>query len=120
MGCRSLACIIKRRTKDPHPIVAQVISCTFLSGKAEQIAVLEFSKDRANWVADERWHAEQRGEWLENGKYQLSIPFSDSRELVMDILKYGAEVTVIAPEFLRVSVQKKIAKMQKNYHCFMK
>ena len=90
------------------------------TGKAKHTAVLEFSKTRANWVADEHWHPEQQGEWLENGNYQLSIPFSDSRELIMDILKHGAEVKVIAPPFLKNAVKEEINKMQKNYHCLTK
>ncbi|MFW5444593.1 MAG: helix-turn-helix transcriptional regulator [Methylococcaceae bacterium] len=85
------------------------------SGKAKHTAVLEFSKNRANWVADEHWHPDQQGKWLENGSYQLSIPFSDSRELIMDILKHGAEVKVIAPQSLLDAVKEKIEKMQKNY-----
>jgi predicted DNA-binding transcriptional regulator YafY len=38
---------------------------------------------------------------LEDGSYELHIPYSDPRELVMDILKHGAEVEVIKPESLR-------------------
>jgi len=34
------------------------------------------------------------------------VPYSDDRELLMDILKYGAEVEVIAPEALRAVVEK--------------
>ncbi|MGZ8232892.1 helix-turn-helix transcriptional regulator, partial [Methylobacter tundripaludum] len=64
------------------------------SGDAEHIAILEFTKARAKWVADENWHPNQQGQWLNNGNYQLSIPFNDSRELIMDILKRGAEVEV--------------------------
>ena len=90
------------------------------SGKAQHTAILEFSAARAHWVADEQWHAEQLGEWLENGNYQLSIPFSDSRELIMDILKHGAEVNVIAPPFLQDAVKAEINKMQKNYHNVIK
>jgi len=90
------------------------------TGKAEHTAVLEFSKKRANWVADEYWHPEQHGEWLENGSYQLGIPFSDSRELIMDILKHGAEVKVIEPLFLRVLLMKEIEKMHKNYDWLIK
>jgi predicted DNA-binding transcriptional regulator YafY len=85
------------------------------TGKAQYTAVLEFTKNRANWVADEQWHAEQQSQWLENGNYQLSIPFSDSRELIMDILKHGAEVKVIEPPFLLSLVEEEIKKMQKNY-----
>ena len=42
-------------------------------------------------------------------------PFNDSRELIMDILKHGAEVEVKAPEFLREAVIQQIAAMQKKY-----
>jgi proteasome accessory factor C len=85
------------------------------SGIAQHLSVLEFSKSRAKWVADESWHPKQQDQWLDNGNYQLSIPFNDSRELIMDILKHGAEVEVKAPEFLRVAVIKQIAAMQKIY-----
>lgn len=85
------------------------------SGIAQHLALLEFSQARAKWVADESWHPKQQGQWLENGNYQISIPFNDSRELIMDILKHGAEVEVIAPEFLREAVIKQIAAMQIIY-----
>ncbi len=85
------------------------------SGKAKHTARLEFSSQRAKWVADELWHSEQQGKWLQNGNYQLSIPFSDSRELIMDILKHGAEVKVLEPAFLRDAVREEIEKMQKMY-----
>jgi proteasome accessory factor C len=85
------------------------------SGTPQHIAVLEFSKSRAKWVADESWHPKQQGLWLDDGNYQLSIPFNDSRELIMDILKHGAEVEIKAPEFLREAVIKQITAMQKIY-----
>ena len=56
------------------------------------------------WVADEQWHPRQAGRFLEDGRYELEVPYSDPRELVMDILKHGAEVEVIAPEELRREV----------------
>ncbi len=86
------------------------------TGKAQYIALLQFTKQRANWVADECWHTEQKAEWLKNGSYQLSIPFSDSRELIMDILKHGAEVKVISPVFLQNQVKEEIDRMKNNYH----
>ena len=85
------------------------------SGTAQHIAVLEFSKSRAKWVADESWHPNQQGKWLDNGHYQLSIPFNDSRELIMDILKHGAEVEVKSPQFLLDSIGEQIEAMQKIY-----
>jgi proteasome accessory factor C len=73
-------------------------------GVADKLAALRFSAERARWVADERWHPEQQGEWLPDGRYELRIPYRDSRELVMDILRHGAHVQVVAPQELREEV----------------
>jgi proteasome accessory factor C len=70
------------------------------SGKANKTAVLRFSAERARWVADERWHPEQVGQYLTDGRYELRIPYRDDRELVMDILKHGPEVEVVSPTAL--------------------
>ena len=104
------------KTIDPTQ-VEQFLTSSYgiFSGTAQHIAVLEFSKFRAQWVADESWHPNQQGQWLDNGNYQLRIPFNDSRELIMDILKHGAEVEVKTPEFLREAVIQQIAAMQKKY-----
>jgi len=100
-----------------HKQLEQFLTSSYgiFSGIAQHTAGLDFSKPRAKWVADESWHPNQQGKWLDNGNYQLSIPFNDSRELIMDILKHGAEAEVIAPEFLREAVIKQIAAMQKMY-----
>lgn len=42
---------------------------------------------------------------LDDGRYELCIPYSDPRELMMDILKYGADVEVVAPLDLRQAVK---------------
>jgi len=41
---------------------------------------------------------------LKNGEFELRIPYSDPRELIMDILKYGPEVEVLRPKKLRDAV----------------
>jgi predicted DNA-binding transcriptional regulator YafY len=74
------------------------------SGKANKLAVLRFSRERARWVADERWHPEQSGQFLTDGRYELRIPYRDARELIMDILRHGEEVEVVEPEGLREEV----------------
>jgi proteasome accessory factor C len=76
------------------------------SGKANKVAVLRFSAERARWVADERWHPEQTGQFATDGRYELRIPYRDSRELVMDILRHGGDVEVVAPEGLRGEVKR--------------
>jgi len=74
------------------------------AGKAKHIAVLRFTPERARWVAEEHWHPQQQSRMLEDGSYELRVPYSDSRELVMDILKHSGEVEVISPDALRDAV----------------
>lgn len=75
------------------------------AGIPEQVAVLRFSPERARWVAKEQWHRDQRGRFLQDGSYELAIPYSNQLELIMDVLKYGPDVEVMAPQGLRVEVQ---------------
>ena len=60
--------------------------------------------NRARWVADEQWHPRQTGRFLEDGRYELRVPYSDPRELVMDILRHGPDVEVMAPPELSAAV----------------
>lgn len=78
------------------------------AGQATQTAILRFTPERARWVADEQWHPAQKGSWLKDGRYELHIPYGDSRELIMDILKYGPDVEVVGPEGLRVEVVERL------------
>jgi proteasome accessory factor C len=73
-------------------------------GKADKIATLRFTAERARWVADEKWHPQQEGKWLPDGRYELKIPYKNSRELVMDLLRHGPNVEVITPDELRTEV----------------
>jgi predicted DNA-binding transcriptional regulator YafY len=84
-------------------------------GKADQVAVLRFTPERARWVADEQWHPQQQGRWLEDGSYELRIPYREPRELVMDVLRHGAGVTVVAPEALAAAVRDELAAALKAY-----
>lgn len=84
------------------------------SGEATNWAVLRFTSERAQWVADENWHPDQIGRWC-GEEYELQIPYSDERELLMDILKYGPDVEVIAPEELRNMVSEKLRLANQKY-----
>jgi len=77
-----------------------------LSGPAPHTAVLRFTAERARWVADERWHPEQRGEWQADGSYELRVPYGDPRELIGDVLRHGADIEVQAPAALRTQVER--------------
>ena len=75
------------------------------AGKPRATAMLRFTAKRARWVAEEIWHPKQQSGWLEDGRYELRLPYSDDRELLMDILKYGPDVEVVEPESLRNAVK---------------
>jgi proteasome accessory factor C len=85
------------------------------AGHPTATAVLRFTAERARWVADEVWHPEQQTRWLPDGRFELSVPYSDPRELVMDILKYGPDVEVVAPEALRDMVAARLQQAAKKY-----
>ena len=74
------------------------------SGPAEHTAKLKFTAEMSRWVAEEQWHPDQKGSFDDEGAWTLELPFSSARELVMDILRYGPEVEVQSPDFLRDAV----------------
>jgi predicted DNA-binding transcriptional regulator YafY len=71
------------------------------SGAPKAWATIRFSPHAARWVADEHWHSQQQGQRLKDGRYELKVPYSNSRELLMDVLKYGPDAEVVAPVSLR-------------------
>lgn len=85
------------------------------SGDEVSWATLVFSPERARWVASERWHPKQENRFLEDGSYELRIPYADDRELIMDILKYGADCQVVAPEPLRKRVAEELQRNLEHY-----
>lgn len=85
------------------------------AGTKHQIAKLKFSPFRARWVAKEVWHPDQKGEIQDDESFILSIPYSDERELLLDILRQGADVEVLEPKELRESVKSSLEKMNSVY-----
>jgi proteasome accessory factor C len=85
------------------------------SGQADKRAVLRFSPERARWVGDEEWHPEQQSRSLPDGSYELTIPYRDPRELVMDIMRHGPHVEVIEPAALREEVREQLLRAAKQY-----
>ena len=78
------------------------------SGPPRHTAVLHFSPYAARWAAETHWHPKQRGRHLPDGGYELQLPYSDPTELILDILRYGPEVEVIAPEALRNQIKTRL------------
>jgi predicted DNA-binding transcriptional regulator YafY len=84
-------------------------------GKADKVAVLRFTPERARWVADEQWHPRQEGRWMEDGSYELRVPYRESRELVMDVMRHGAAVEVVGPEELRSEIAQQLRLAAERY-----
>ncbi len=85
------------------------------AGAETQEAVLLFNAIRARWVSRETWHPKQDGKLQLDGTYVLKFPYSREPELVLDILKYGADVEVLAPESLRKAVAEQHAMAARLY-----
>jgi proteasome accessory factor C len=88
-------------------------------GKADKIAVLRFTAERARWVADENWHPAQQSKRLADGSYELSIPYRDARELAMDIMRHGRNVEVVSPPELREQIQSELEHALARYRSLM-
>jgi predicted DNA-binding transcriptional regulator YafY len=85
------------------------------SGRKTTWAKLRFTPERARWVSAEQWHPQQRGRFEPDGSYSLELPFSDHRELAMDILRHGAHVEVLEPASLRAAVKEQLAAAFEQY-----
>lgn len=78
------------------------------SGMPTHMADLCFTAKAARWVADEQWHPAQEGEWQADGSWRLRFPYHRDEELVMDVLRHGADVEVLAPASLRTAVRARL------------
>jgi len=79
------------------------------AGGTRQWAVLLFDVQAAQWAGREEWHPEQQGRWLEDGRFELRLPYVDDTELVMDVLRQGPQVRVLAPPALVAAVRARLA-----------
>lgn len=85
------------------------------TGLAEERAKLHFNEEAARWVADEVWHPEQQEKCLENGKYELIVPYNHDTELSAEILRFGEDVEVIEPTSLRQLIIQRLSKALSQY-----
>jgi predicted DNA-binding transcriptional regulator YafY len=101
----------------PEPELDEYLGSSYgiFAGKANKTAVLRFTAARARWVADERWHPQQIGQFLTDGRFELKVPYRDARELVGDILRHGGEVEVVATESLRKAVGSALREALRQY-----
>ena len=85
------------------------------AGGKPQWATLEFQPQAAQWVSREEWHPQQQVRWLDDGRYELRIPYTDETEVVMDVLRHGAQVRVAAPAALARRVAQQLHEAARGY-----
>ena len=100
--------VVAGKVKDvPEAELDETLASSYgiFSGSKVQWATLRFSADRGRYVSLEEWHPKQRARFEKDGRYVLEVPYSSEKELLMDILKFGSAVEVLAPDSLRASVR---------------
>jgi predicted DNA-binding transcriptional regulator YafY len=85
------------------------------AGKDVQWATLKFTPEAARWVSAQQWHPKQRVRIEKDGSYFLEVPYSEDRELIMEILKYGGDVEVLSPEALRTRISETLREAATKY-----
>jgi len=108
---RNKACIIPAEETIPHFTSAYGI----FSGKVQDIAVIRFTGVAAREVAYEQWHPNQTVLSEDDGAIVLKIPYSDSRELIMDILRWADFAEVLEPYSLLQEIGVVTKKMAEKY-----
>jgi predicted DNA-binding transcriptional regulator YafY len=114
---RDAATLPQRATDVPLEVVRAALDAGYgvFAGRRLQWAVLRFSAEAARWVATEQWHARQQTRWLDDGSLELRLPYADSTELSMDILRHGDQVRVLAPKALRRQVAERLGRAAASY-----
>ena len=85
------------------------------AGAKRAWATLLFQPQAAQWVSKEEWHPDQQVAWLPDERYQLKVPFNDETELIMDVLRQGEFVEVVAPASLRGATHKRLKAAARQY-----
>lgn len=84
-------------------------------GEKLQWATLVFTAEAARWVRHEVWHEQQKTRELPDGRFELSVPYADPREIEMDVLRHGENVEVSSPAHLRDCVKGRLQAAARSY-----
>ena len=109
-GIRTCTVLDKKATDISSKELSEYFANSYgiFSGNATKKARLRFTAERARWVSAETWHPNQVGSFDDEGNYTLEFEYNQEPELVMDILKHGASVEVLAPQSLINHVQSEL------------
>lgn len=88
---------------DPETYIGNAWGMIRAQAEAEEV-VLRFAPDAGRWVSEEQWHKSQQVETLADGSVLFTVRIPITPEFVNWILYYGAKVSVLQPENLRLQV----------------
>jgi len=103
VSCKQAAQVVAPEQLDEHFRQGYGV----FAGAAKYTAQLRCLPPIAHDIAQQQWHSQQHGEWDEQD-YLLTIPYSDHRELILDILKHTPNIYVEQPAELRQQVQQRL------------
>lgn len=104
---------IELTDEDLYAVLA--VGYGIFAGREVTWATLRFTPWQGRWTSAETWHVDQRSHYDAEGRYILEVPYSDDVELLMDILKYGPQVEVLAPAELRAKVARRLQEAAAQY-----
>lgn len=104
-----------REVSDEELDAVLAVGYGIYAGREVTWATLRFTPWQGRWTSAEIWHVDQRSHYDAEGRYILEVPYSDDTELMMDILKYGPQIEVLAPAELRAKVAQRLHEAAAQY-----
>jgi proteasome accessory factor C len=108
------ALTIKGHVIDEHWLTEQLESSYgIFDGEPKEIAHLRFTGQAVRRIHKAQWHPMQKQQMNDDGSLDMWVPYSNYHELMRDVLRYGAQAQVLAPESLKKAMRDEIALMMK-------
>lgn len=84
---------------DKEKLKANEGSYGIFSGNEEPVwYTIRFRGVAANIVSNQIWHKEQKGKWIDDTSYELSVPAVSDVEVMARLLSYSPDSEPVAPE----------------------
>jgi predicted DNA-binding transcriptional regulator YafY len=104
-----------RTKKDFDPQSYLQSAFGIFKGKPDKEVTLRFTPKKSKWIKEQVWYNDQKIRTLKDGSIELAFPVVSYYEVIMDILRHGAEVEVVKPKALRVLIKEEALKILKIY-----
>lgn len=117
-GVKSVALLNQSGEIVEDTALAQHLESSYgiFAGLPVATAHLRFTGFAAMRIRELEWHPQQKQQINADGSLEVWLPYSDTRELVMDILRYGNEAKVLAPESLQIALIEQLKTALNQYN----